>query len=202
MNSKLRPILSVVLILVAGFLAFKIYRAIQKPIEFLKIKEERYAVIINKLNTIRDLQVEYRRTTGSYANSFDYLIAFADTGMVAIEERKDSSFVYYDKVFQTDMNKDTVVIRVLGYESVGDKVLPEGFIIEEMRYVPFTDNKEFLIDASTVERGGINLPTMEVIAYDRDIFEDLNSAYGQFIDKEGLLQLGNINEPIISGNWK
>ena len=202
MNSKLRPVISVVLLLVAGFLAYKVYRAIQKPIEFLEIKEERYAVVIDKLNVIRDLQVEYRRTTGDYSKSFDQLIAFADTGKVTIEERKDSSFVYYDKVFQTDMNKDTVVIRVIGYESVGEKVLPKGFNIAEMRYVPFTDKKEFLIDASRVERGGIELPTMEVIAYDRDIFEDIKSEYGQFIDKNGSLQLGNINEPVISGNWK
>lgn len=202
MNSKLRPLISLVLILIAGFLSYKIYRAIQKPIEFNKIKDERYQVVIEKLNLIRDLQVEYRRTTGDYANSFEKLIAFADTGMVAIEERKDSSFMYYDPVFMTDMNRDTVIIRVLGYESVAEKVLPPGFNTSELKYVPFTDKVEFLIDASRVERGGLELPTMEVVAYDRDIFKDLKSEYGQFIDRDGLLQLGNINEPVISGNWK
>ncbi|GCD77266.1 hypothetical protein JCM31826_07480 [Thermaurantimonas aggregans] len=203
MNPKVKFAVNLLLVIGSVFFAYKIYASIRKPIEFNEIRKKRYEKIIDRLNLLRDLQIEYRKVNGSYANDFDALLAFADTGKIAIEERKDSSFMRYDKVYQTDVVVDTVIIRVLGYRSVREALLDGKGIkdVNELRYIPFTDRKEFKIAASSVERNGIVLPTFEVSAADTVIFEDLKEEYGQFISKEKALILGSLTEPIVSGNW-
>ncbi|MFN4300261.1 MAG: hypothetical protein ACK4EX_11120 [Thermaurantimonas sp.] len=203
MNPKVKFTVNLLLVIGSVFFAYMIYASIRKPIEFNEIRKKRYEKIIDRLNLLRDLQIEYRKVNGSYANDFDALIAFADTGKIAIEERKDSSFMRYDKTYQTDIVVDTVVIRILGYRSVREALLDGKGIqdINEIRYIPFTDKKEFKIAASSVERNGIVLPTFEISAADTVIFEDLKGEYGQFISREKALILGSLTEPIVSGNW-
>lgn len=201
MNPKVKLIANTLLIIGSLFLSYKIYASIRKPIEFNEIKKKRYEKIIERLNLLRDLQVEYRKINGVYANDFDALIAFADTGMIAIEERKDSSFMRYDKVYQTDVVVDTVIIRVLGYRSVREALLGNIQDIKSIRYIPFTDKKEFKIASSSIERNGIIFPTFEISADDLTIFQDLKEEYGQFISRDKALVLGSLTEPIVSGNW-
>lgn len=203
MNPKVKIAVNLFLIVGSVFFAYQIYAAIRKPIEFNEIRKKRYEKIIDRLNLLRDLQIEYRKVNGSYANDFDALLAFADTGKIAIEERKDSSFMRYDKVYQTDVVVDTVIIRILGYRSVREALLDGKGIkdVNNLRYIPFTDKKEFKIAASSVERNGIILPTFEISAADTVIFADLKEEYGQFISREKALILGSLTEPIVSGNW-
>ena len=53
-----------------------------------------------------------------FCSDINELVAFVDTGVINIIERKDTSFMYYDKVYQKEMNKDSVMQRVLGQEPV------------------------------------------------------------------------------------
>ncbi|MFN3952005.1 MAG: hypothetical protein ACK4KT_06350 [Thermaurantimonas sp.] len=201
MNPKVKLLVNSLLLLGSIFFGYKIYASIRKPIEFNEIKKKRYEKIIERLNLLRDLQIEYRKINGTYANDFDALIAFADTGVIAIEERKDSSFMRYDKIYQTDVVVDTVIIRVLGYRTVRESLLSNISDINSLRYIPFTDKKEFKIAASSIERNGIIFPTFEISANDTVIFHDLKDEYGQFISKDKSLILGSLTEPIVSGNW-
>ena len=201
MNPKVKLLVNSLLLLGSIFFGYKIYASIRKPIEFNEIKKKRYERIIERLNLLRDLQIEYRKVNGVYANDFDALIAFADTGVIAIEERKDSSFMRYNKIYQTDVVVDTVIIRVLGYRTVRETLLSNIQDVNSLRYIPFTDKKEFKIAASSIERNGIIFPTFEISADDTVIFNDLNEEYGQFISRDKTLILGSLTEPIVSGNW-
>lgn len=201
MSPKVKLILNSLFIIGSIFFGYRIYASIRKPIEFNEIRKKRYEKIIERLNLLRDLQIEYRKVNGTYANDFDALIAFADTGVIAIEERKDSSFMRYDKVYQTDLIVDTVIIRVLGYRTVRESLLSNINDINSIRYIPFTDKREFRIAASSIERNGIIYPTFEISAEDTVIFADLKDEYGQFIARDKALVLGSLTEPIVSGNW-
>lgn len=200
MNPKLR-LINLIFVVGSVFFAFKIYASIRKPIEFNEIRKKRYERVIERLNLLRDLQVEYRKVTGSYSNDFNTLLAFADTGRIAIEERKDSSFLRYDKIYQTELVVDTVVVRILGYRSVREALLSGYDNVNELKYIPFTDKKEFKIAASSVERNGVLFPTFEISVADTTLFADLKDEYGQFISKEKSLIIGSLTEPIVSGNW-
>lgn len=203
MNSR-KTIISLVLAVVIIGLAWWLVRIIMAPIEFKEIQERRYAVVINRLEQIRDAQQAYKQELGNYADSFDKLLAFVDTGRVRILERKDSTFKYYDKTYQQDMDKDTVIIKVLGFKPVKEFVFNDAtFDAEKLRFVPFTEQKhEITLGAGVIERNNIKLPVFEASAPDKFVFEDKMEAYGAFVKKDYALTIGSLTEPTLSGNWK
>lgn len=202
MNKKTATGIKIGLIILNAFLLYILYDSINKPIRFKQIRSDRHEVVKNRLMEIRELQVAYKNETGEYADNFDILFAYADTGYVKIEERKDSSFMYFDEVYQTDLERDTIIVRVIDQVPVVKHLFGEGFNVEKLRFVPFTNRQvEFEMQSSFVYRAESRLPTMEIVAYDVDILADLEDEYGILFDYDFRLQIGNIAEPNISGNW-
>ncbi len=62
--------------------SYKIYDSINGPINFNKTKNERYAQVIDRLKDIRKAQIAHKDVRGVFANNFDSLIAFVDTGIL------------------------------------------------------------------------------------------------------------------------
>ncbi len=204
MNKTMRTALTAFLILVVLGLSYWLFRIINQPIEFEKIKAKRYALIQQRLEEIREVEQAYLTEFGSYVDNFDALIAFVDTGKIKIEERKDSSFMYYNKTYQQEMNKDTVVVRILGYEPVKTKLFTADYDASQLRYIPLPKDRkeEFEIGAGSIERNGLRIPVFEVSAPNTVIFSDLPSDYSIFIDRAHKVQVGSLTEPKVSGNWK
>ena len=204
MNKSLRTGLTIGLLIVALGLSYWLFRIINQPIEFERIKNRRYAKIIERLEEVRDAQQAFLQERGKYAGNFDELVAFVDTGKLQIIERKDSSFMYYDKTFQQDMNKDTVIIRILGYEPVKENLFSSDYDAQKLRYIPLPKGRveTFDIGAGSIERNDLQIPVFEVSASNTVIFEDLRSDYQMFVDETYQLQVGSLTEPKVSGNWK
>jgi len=203
MNSTTSTLIKVGLFLLILFLAYRLYSIILDPINYENLKERRYDATKAKLEQIRDVQKAYRTEYRSFAPDLNAVIAFVDTGRAALIERKDSSFMYYNEVYQTDMEKDTIITRVLGYEPVKNKLFSPDFDPESLRYIPFTEDKyEFEVQAGKLEVNDVVVPVFEAKAPNTSIFHDVLSKYKQYIDKDYALQVGNMNEPTLSGNWK
>lgn len=202
MNKKTAFGIKAGLIILNVFLLYILFESINKPIRYERIRADRHEVVKRTLEQIRELQVTYRTETGEFANSFDELFLFADTGFVKIEERKDSSFYYFDEVYQTEMLKDTVLVRVIDRVPVKQHLFGADFDLDRLRYIPFTNRtREFTMASSNIYRQESRLATFEVFAKDKDIMTDLKSEYGDYIDYDFQLQIGNLAEPSISGNW-
>ena len=60
------------------FFSYQIYDSINGPINFNKVKNERYKKVINRLKDIRVSQIAHKDVKGYYANNFDSLINFID----------------------------------------------------------------------------------------------------------------------------
>lgn len=207
MNGKLILAIRAALMILAVFLTYKIYREVMEPIEFEKIQEERYAASIQRLEYIRDAQKVYKSVHGSYTPSLESLIAFVDTGMVNIEERKDSSFLKYNKTYQKDMLVDTVVRRVIGQETVKSNLSwPSDFDAKaNMLYVPYTNHTvEIWMDASQIMKNRQQFPVFQAAIDDKDLFGDFieKGEYSHFIEEGHQLILGSLTEVSLSGNWK
>jgi hypothetical protein len=202
MSSKVQLILKVALGLAIIGLSYFLYEIIQEPIRYEKIKEERYAEVKDRLEDIRDAQKAFRAEYGSFAKDFNTLVGFVDTGKQAIIERKDSSFMYYDETYQQDMEKDTVIVTILGYRNVKENLFNSSFNASEMRYIPFTEQKEFEMAAGNVEANEVTVPVFEARASNTVIFADIFKQYKQFIDADYALTIGSLQEPTLSGNWK
>ena len=64
---KLKPFLVLGFGLLSIFLGYKIYESINAPIEFNKVRKERFSQVIAKLKDIRDSQEAYKTVNGKFA---------------------------------------------------------------------------------------------------------------------------------------
>ena len=203
MDRKKLAIINAVLLVIVLFLGYTLYNIIQEPIQFNRIKERRYAAVITRLEQIRDAQQAYKGEYGFYAEDTNKLVSFVDTGHVTIKLRKDSTFQYYNKLYQQDMMKDTVVVRVLGRKPASEEIFGEGFEAASLAVVPFNDQRGFTMGTGTINKNNIDIAVFEVKVGDTTIFEDVFSRYKDYIqDKSHALQIGSLEEPTLSGNWK
>ena len=114
--------LQVFLWILSIFFSYQIYNSIMGPIDFNKVRDQRYAKVINRLKIIRKAQIAFKDVNGSYSNNFDSLIKFVDEGIFTLIEKRDSSYLEYDKTYRIDMLKEVVVIDTLGFASVKDSL--------------------------------------------------------------------------------
>ncbi len=202
MNSTISKIIKAVLFAVILLLGYNLYSIILDPINFEKLEKRRYDATKTKLEQIRDVQKAYRTEYRAFAPDLNAVIAFVDTGRAAIITRKDSSFMRFNEVYQQDMEVDTIITRIIGYESVKEKLFSADFDPESLRYIPYSEKSEFEIEAGKLEVNDVVVPVFEARAPNAAIFHDVMRRYKQYIEADGLLKVGDMNEPTLSGNWR
>lgn len=202
--------LQAVLWILAMFFSYKIYDSINGPINFNKTKNERYAVVINKLKLIRKAQIAHKDVNGIYSNNFDSLVKFIDNGIFTLLEKRDSSFMEYDRTYRIDMFREIVVVDTLGYVPVKDSLFSGSDMYKNFAQVPVEGvDAKFDIDAKIIDKNGYKVPVFEV-KVDKDIIlhdqnTDLLKAENETISVDGVngptIVLGSLTEVSINGNW-
>ena len=91
------------------FFASQIYSSINGPIKFNQVKNERYTKVIDRLKDIRTAQIAHKDVNGFYANNFDSLVSFIDNGIFTLIEKRDSSYLEYNRTYRIDMLKDCLL---------------------------------------------------------------------------------------------
>ena len=133
------------------FFSYKIYDSISKPINFNQVKYNRYYDVIDRLKEIRTAQIAYKDVNGVYSNNFDSLVKFIDNGIFTLIEKRDSSYLEYDRVYRIDMLREIVVIDTLGFVSVKDSLFKNSTSYNEMKKVPVKGiDTVFQIDARII----------------------------------------------------
>lgn len=202
MDSKVSLIIKIVLVGVVAALGYWLYSIIQEPIKYEELKAKRYSVVQEKLEQIREAQKAYKDEIGVFAKDFQSLVAFIDTGKITIKERKDSSFMRYDKVYLQEMNVDTVIVKVIGFQNVKDKLFGENFSAASLENLPDVEGEKIQLSATKIKVKDALVNVFEAKADDVQIFKDVLEKYSQFIDKEHSVIVGSLTEPTLSGNWK
>tara|TARA_B100001559_G_scaffold225958_1_gene189927 strand:- start:321 stop:968 length:648 start_codon:yes stop_codon:yes gene_type:complete len=192
------------------FFSFKIYDSINKPINFNEVKYNRYYDVIDRLKEIRTAQIAYKDVKGIYSNNFDSLINFIDNGIFTLIEKRDSSYLEYDRIYRIDMLKEIVVVDTLGFVSVKDSLFKDNTTYKEMKKVPIKGiDTVFQIDAKIIMINDYKAPVFEVkvskniVLFDQD--EDLLKLENETISIDGVngseIVLGSLNEVSTNGNW-
>ncbi len=203
---KLRGLISILLLAIAGYLSYLIYQGVMEPIKFGVEKKKRYAKVIDKLKLIRDAQIKYKDVKNSYASNKDSLIYFIENDSLPIIE------VY---------NQDTIVNvgggitqkksirkeRIKDYDLILDYFKDRDF--KTMFKVPDTD-QEFKLETGLIEKvTGLFVPVFEAKVDKKYILKDLpkhlvkqeleaieaDQIKGQFVS------VGSLNEVSTGGNW-
>ena len=210
--AKFKPLLNIALWLLIAFLGYKTYVSIYEPIQFNKVKNKRYAQVIESLKDIRDSQLAHRQVIGVFAKDFDNLIKFVDTAQYTITQRRDSSIIDVEmtKRYGVDTFKDIIIVDTLGFVSVKDSLFKSSTRYKTMMNVPVgEEGAKFKMDAGFIEQNNINIPVFEasvkknVILYDQN--KDLLVQENQVVSVDGVngdaLKVGSMDEVNTNGNW-
>ena len=207
---KVKPFLVILFGLLSIYLGYKIYGSINAPIEFKKVRKERFTQVINKLKDIRDSQEAYKVVNGKYANDFNSLVKFIDTGSYTITQQRDSSFMRFDRTYGIELQKDTIVIDTLGFVKVKDSLFKSSDRYLTMMDVPYGQNNEkFELKADIIDKSGYKAPVFEakvkkdVVLYDQP--EDLmarENAHQSVEEVNGTeIKVGSLTDVSTNGNW-
>ena len=202
--------LQAILWILAIFFSYKIYDSINGPINFNKTKNERYAVVINKLKLIRKAQIAHKDVNGIYSENFDSLVKFIDNGIFTLIEKRDSSYMEYDRTYRIDMLREVVVVDTLGFVPVKDSLFKNNDVYKSFANVPVDGiDAKFEINSNIIDKNGYKVPVFEVkvakdvILHDQD--KDLLKLENETVSVDGVngpaIILGSLTEVNTNGNW-
>lgn len=208
--NKLKPVINILLWVIIVILGYATFKSIYGEIEFNKLKEKRYSLIIEKLKDIRDAELAHRQVTGKFTDNFDNLVKFIDTAQYTITQRRDSTVkdIEATKRFTVDMFKDIVIIDTLGYVSVKDSLFGTDTRYKTMMNLPEGAGEpgaKFVLKAGMLD----DIPVFEasvdksVILFDQD--KNLVKKENQVVSVDGVngptLKVGSMEEVNTNGNW-
>lgn len=195
-------IIKVVLLAVIVILAYLLVESIMGPVRFNKEVEKRNEVVIQNLKDIRSAQMTYKSIKGHYASSFDTLIHFLKTGEIPVVKMVPDP---------TDTTFTRTIRDTLGYIPVRDSLFSQrpAFDLEGIRFIPFSDNEQFQMDAGAIDKGGVEVNVFEASAHYNEFLGDLNRqlvvnliASREDIERFPGLKVGSMTEPSTDGNWE
>lgn len=210
LNLDMKKILLPILWLLIVFFGYKLYNSIYEPIQFNKVKEERYTDVIQNLKDISLAQVAHKSVTGIYAQDFKSLIEFVDTAQYVLLEKRDSSYLEYNRVYRIDMLKEVQIVDTLGFASVKDSLYGTSERYKTMMKVPVEGvDTTFNMKADIIDKNGYQVPVFEVrvskdvILYDQNAY--LLEQEKATVSVDGVngpaIILGSLSEVSTNGNW-
>lgn len=206
----MKTIIQIVLWVGCIALGYLIYNSITGPIKFNEVKQERFAQVVSKLKDIRNSQEAYKTVNGKYANDFNSLITFIDTGRYVITQQRDSSFMEFDKAYGIDLLREVKIVDTLGFVSVKDSLFKKDTRYKNLMNVPTAPNGEkFEMKADFVEKSGYRAPVFEakvdkaVLLYDQpnDLLAREKAALSVEEVNGPSIKVGSLTEVSTSGNW-
>ena len=192
------------------FFASQIYSSINGPIKFNQVKNDRYTMVIDRLKDIRTAQIAHKDVNGFYANNFDSLVSFIDSGIFTLIEKRDSSYLEYNRTYRIDMLKEIEIVDTLGFVSVKDSLFGDNESYKMMAVVPIDGtNSEFSIKADIIDKNGYQVPVFEVkiqkniVLFDQN--KDLLDQENKIISVDAVngpeIILGSMTDVSTNGNW-
>ena len=167
--------------------------------------------MIDRMKDIRTAQIAHKDVKGVFSNNFDSLIKFIDEGIFTLVEKRDSSYLEYDRTYRIDMLKEVVVIDTLGFVPVKDSLFKNTDRYKNIAYIPVegAEDKKFQIKADVINKNGYKVPVFEVkvaksiILFDQD--DDLLKQENETVSVDGVngseIILGSLSNVSTNGNW-
>ena len=203
----IKKILTVVILLLACFMGFGLYKTIQEPITFKKEKSKREEAVIANLKNIRTVQQAYRGITGGFAHNFDTLsqVILNDSFMLiqVFGDPDDPT----NNTFYSDTSYLNAADSMATVFSAGDVAQLEAFLMD-LRNVPFGENNEtFEMAAELIEYESIEVWVTETrvqkkIFMGSEFGKEKYTNYDDRYDPSAYLKFGDMGTPNLSGNWE
>ncbi|NVK84427.1 MAG: hypothetical protein HWE21_08900 [Cytophagia bacterium] len=191
---NLTKILTVLFFVVAIGVGYLLYDGINKTIEEAKEIERVEQRVIAKLEKIRSAEEAYLATYGDYADTWEKLIAYVDTGKIYLITRTEEIIMKAYQEEESIFTYDTV-----GIKSVKDSLFSPNFDPRTLPELPHAPGKYFSLYAKDSVRSGVSVDYIEVVdtyPFDRTRTEDNDIA------QRRPLRFGSRTDITTAGNWK
>lgn len=214
-SAKLKPIILIALWALIGYLAYINVMSIYEPVQFVKVKNKRYAKVIEGLKDLRHAQLAHRQVTGKFEKDFDKLVKFIDTADFTITQRRDTSVV--DKELTRRYGgvttyKTLILVDTLGFVPVKDSLFKNSDRYKGMINLPEgvgEPGSKFKMNAGYIERNNKKVAVFEVkvdkaiVLHDQN--KDLIAQEKEVVSVDGVngpsIKVGSMEEVNTNGNW-
>lgn len=215
---KFNPTISVFLWVVILFLGYSLYKSIIGPVEFNKVKQVRYAKVIENLKDIRISELAHQEIEGKFSGNFDSLVQFLDTAKFAIIQRRDTSYADVEKnrAFGLDAQKggyykEEIIVDTLRFASVKDSLFGDSDRYKTMMNIPLeiAEGAKFQLKAGKYEKNDVFYSVFEASVGKRLILSDQDTDLiyqeEQLVSVDGIngptVRVGTMNDIDTGGNW-
>ena len=186
---------------------------IHTPLSFDKQLKTRNADVIVKLKDIRAAERAYKSKYQRFTNDFDSLINFILNDSLEMERKlvdEDDSVAMAQLKKQKKQNIEKYNLAVIDTIFNPRKLSKEQ--IENLRFIPHTNNMEFILESGEVDKGNVKVPVVECRAPYKvyldtvefrqnviNLIDDKVNNFGQYAGLKFGSMEGSNNE---AGNWE
>jgi len=194
---NLTKILTIVFFLGALGAGYALYDGINSTIEKAKEIERVESTVKAKLEMIRSAQIAYQGNYGDYADSWEKLISYVDSGKIWLIQRTEKI-----TMLAYGAEKSEFVYDTLGFRNVRDSLFKKAqypnFDPANLAELPHAPGKYFSLYARDSVRSGVNVDYLEVV----DVFPfDRSRSEDNDIPNRRFLRFGSKTEITTAGNW-
>lgn len=211
----MRRVIQILFVLIIIVLGYLIVESIMEPIRFNQDVAQRENATKDRLIDIREAQKAYKDIYKKYTGSFDTLIAFLDTGsfevVKAIGEIPEEWLedLGFEKA-RVKALKEGVISRETTKVPVIDSLFGVGYAIDSLRYVPYTEDVLFKMEAGEIlTSSNLTVQVVEVsVLYDyllygmdQQLIVNYKDERLKIVGFEGV-KFGSLEEGTLTGNWE
>lgn len=194
---NLTKILTIVFFLGALGAGYALYDGINSTIQKAKEIERVENIVKAKLEMIRSAQIAYQGTYGNYADSWEDLINYVDSGKIWLIQRTEKI-----TMLAYGAEKSEFIYDTLGFKMVKDSLFKNAdypnFNPSSLPELPHAPGKYFSLYARDSVRSGVNVDYLEVV----DVFPfDRTRSEDNDIPNRRYLRFGSKTEITTAGNW-
>lgn len=211
MNKQLRLVLQIVLGVIAVILAIVIYQGVMKPVRFNNEKDQRSAVVVQRLKDIRTVQEAYKKAYGRFINDIDSVILFLENGELPYTRMIGT---VPDSLTEEEAIKLKIVSRETFTENAYNVLFPKetdkAAHLARLAYVPYTHQTHKIdLQAGFIDKNGYQVPVFEA-KVPFELFLDgmddqlIHNTVSQANDLNRYpgIKVGSMEEAITDGNWE
>lgn len=211
MNKQLRIVLQIALGVIAVVVALFIYRGIMKPVRFNQEKDQRAAVVVQRLKDIRTVQEAYKKAYGYFISDIDSIVLFLQDGELPYTRMIGT---VPDSLTEEEAVKLKIVSRETFTENAYNVLFPKetdkAGHLARLAYVPYTQQTEKIdLQAGFIEKNGYKVPVFEakvpfelfLNGMDDQLIRNTISQANDLNRYPGV-KVGSMEEAITDGNWE
>lgn len=191
---NLTKILTVVFFIIAVGVGYLLYDGINSTIEEAKEIERVEKRVIAKLEQIRAAEEAYLATYGDYADTWEKLVSYVDTGKIYLIQRTEKITMLAYGAEKSEFIYDTI-----GEVPVKDSLFSRNYDPRTLPELPHAPGKYFSLYAKDSVRSGVSVDYIEVVdtyPFDKTRTEDAE------IEQRRPLRFGSRTDITTAGNWR